>query len=147
MLLYGLGHGAEYDAQFGQFFLEGRFHTHRIDHHIHGHSAQSLLFFQADAQLVEGLEQLWVHLVEAVEFFLGLGCRIIGDGVKIGWWVLQVGPVGLLHFLPLPVAVQSPFRHPFRLVLFGRYEPNDLFIQTIGRFVRIDVGGEAVGVF
>ena len=143
VLLDRFAHAAEDDAEFGELVLEGRRHAHAVHHEVHRHPAESLLFFEGNAQLVHGLPKLRVHVVHRRQFLLLLGGRIVADGLEVGLFVMKVRPFRLDHVGPHLEGVQAPLQQPVRLVLLRTDESNDVFIQPCRCFVCIDVCGEA----
>ena len=60
------GDRAENNPLFRQFGAIGGRHRHAVKHRVYRHHAgQRFLFFQRDAQLVIGFQQLLVNLVQA----------------------------------------------------------------------------------
>ena len=113
-----------------------------------GDAGQHLLLVQRDAQLLVGLQQLGVHLVQALGTVgPGFGRGIIGDGLVVYAVVPDVGPVGFGHVQPQAVGLQAPFRQPLRLALHGGDMAYDLLAQARRQRLGIDVGDEAVLVF
>ena len=97
MVVHGLAERAEDDALLGQRRAEGRAHRHRVEHGVDGDARQDLLLVERDAQLVEGLAQLGVDLVEAVEDRLLLRRRVVADGLVVDRVVVDVVPRRLGH--------------------------------------------------
>ena len=59
---------------------------------------------------------------------------------------MHARPVRLRHLPPAAEGGEPPFEHPFRLVLLGRDEADDVFVQALRRALHLDVGDEAVFV-
>ncbi len=145
MLLHRLGERAEDDALLRQLVLEGGGDGDAVEHRVHGHAGEHLLLVQRDAELLVGLEQLRIHLVQALgRVVLGLGRRIVGDGLVVDGRVVDVGPSGLLHAEPVSVGPKSPFEQEGGLFLLGRDERDDVLVQPRRDGVRFHVGIEAV---
>ncbi len=114
---------------------------------VYGHSGKLFLLLQGDAELVEGLYQLRVHLVETLLQFLFLGGGIIGDSLEVYLRYVEVSPAGHGQREPMPVSLQTEFEKPFRLTLHSRDKPNDVFIQPRRDNLRLDVARKAVFIF
>ena len=142
VLLDGLAHGAEDDAQFGQLVLEGRGHGDAVHHEVYRDAGQALLFLHGDAQFVHGGPEFGVDLIEGAERGLGLGRTVVADGLVVGLLILDVGPLWLLHLLPDAEGLEPPFEHPIGLVLLGADEANDVLVQPRRRLVGLNVRGE-----
>jgi len=103
------------------------------------------LLLQRDAELLVGLEELRIHLVERLRLLrhaLRPGVVILILEVDLG--VVDEGPLGLLHLQPALVGLKPPVGHPLRLaVLFGD-EAHDVGRQALRRIVHLDVGFPAV---
>ena len=144
MLGDGLRDGAEDDAGLGQLLAEGGGHGHRIEDRVHGHAGQHLLLVQRNAELLVGFQKLRIHLVETLRrILLRLRGRVVGNGLVVDGLVMNVRPVRLGHRPPVAIGFQAPLGHPFRLVLLGRNQPDDVLVQPRRRGVRFDVGDEA----
>ena len=97
MLQDRLREGAEDDAQIGEFLLEGGRHRDAVKDGVHGDSGEHLLFGERDPQLLVGLQQLRVDLVEALRSVLPAWSGVVDDVLVIDGGVGDVGPVRLLH--------------------------------------------------
>ena len=60
-----------------ELVLEGGGDRDAVEHRVHRDAAEALLLFQRDAELLVGLQQLGVDLVEALELLLLLGRRVV----------------------------------------------------------------------
>ena len=147
MLVDRFAHRTEDDAQFCQFFFECGGDGDAVDDRIHSHAGQALLFVQGDAQFLEGLAQFRIDLVEAVRCDLLLRGGVIDDVLEIDRREGHIRPFRLLHRLPVAECLQAPFQQPLRFVLFCGDESYDVFVQSLRRVIRFDVGDEAVFVF
>ncbi len=99
---------------------------------------------QGNAQLVVGLAQLWVHLVQALgSVFIAFGRREVGHGIEVNIRIVHMRPVGFDHFQPGVIGLQSPLQHPFRLVFLGRNEADNVLVQSWWQGVRFYIGDEA----
>ena len=137
---------AEDDALLLERRLKGGLHAHAVEHHIHSHAHQTLLFFQRDAQLLEGLHQFGIGLVQAVELRLLLGRAVVVAVLVVDLGVVHMRPVRLLHLQPQAVGLQPPLQHPLGLVLLRADEADDVLVQPLRGLLALDVRDEAVGV-
>src|SRR6266566_1593944 len=131
-------------AVFRELRLECRGDRHAVEHRIHRDAGQALLLLDRDPELLEGLDQFRIDLVERVELGPLLGGGVVTDRLIVDRPVLHVGPVRLAHLEPVAVGLQAPLQHPFRLALFGRDQPDDVLVQTGRHDLGFDVGDEAV---
>ena len=143
VLLDGLAHRAENDAELGQLVLEGGGHGHAVHDEVHRHSGQALLLLHGDAELVHGGPEFGIDLIKGAERGLGLGRAVIADGLVVRLFVFDMGPLRLLHLLPDAEGLQTPFEHPIGFVLLGADEADDVLVQPRRRFVGLDVRGES----
>jgi hypothetical protein len=98
----------------------------------------------------EGLQQLGVHLVEAVVLRLAAGGGVVRDGLEVRHLVLEVRPLRVrllrvreeLHYVA--EGLQPPLEHPLRLVLLGGDEADGVLGEAGGGSVGLDLGDEAV---
>ncbi len=154
MLLQRFGDRAEDHARLRQFGLEGGGNRDRIEHRVDCDAGalairtldaeQRLALAQRDAELVVGLEDLGVDLVERLRAVLLLRRRIIIEVLVGDRGVLNPGPGRLPHGQPAAIGVEPPGEHPLGLVLLRRNEPDDIFGQPLGRLIGFDVGDEPV---
>src|SRR4029453_7147095 len=80
MVLYRLGERAEDDAELGQLLLERGGHGDTVEYRVDGYPGQTLALGQGDSELLEGLEELGVHLVQAGRAVAGpLRSRVVDD--------------------------------------------------------------------
>ena len=142
----GLGERTEDDALLGQLSLEGRGDRNAVHDGVHGHAGETLLLVERDAELVEGLAQLGVHLIERVERLLLLGRGVVADGLVIRLRVSHVRPLRLGECLPVAKSFQPPLGKPRRLVLLGGDETDGVFAQARRDGVGLDVRDKAVFV-
>ena len=111
MIFYRFRERAENHAGLLQFVTEGRPDRDRIEDRVHRDTGQAGPFVQWHAQLVIGLQQFGVDLVQALRpVLVRLRRGKIGNGLEVDRVDLQVRPVWLLHFQPFPVRVQTPFQ-------------------------------------
>ena len=147
MLLHRFAEAHEDDALLLQRRLEGGLHAHAIEHHVHGHANQALLLFERDAQFLEGLHQLGIGLVEAIERRLLLRGTVVVAVLVVDLGVVHMRPVRLLHLQPKAVGFKPPLQHPLGLVLLRADEANDVLVQPFRGLLALDVRDETVGVF
>ena len=148
MLPHGFTEGAEDDPCLRQFGLVGGTDGDAVEDGVHRYPGQKFLLGQRDAELLVGLEQLGIDIVEASQGSLGPGRRVVAKGLVVDRTVPDVGPVVRLgHLEPAAVGLEPPVEQPLGLALLGGDEANDVLAQAHGRFVGFDVGHEAVLVF
>lgn len=144
---HGLTDGAEDDALFLQFLLEGGFDRHGVHHGINGHTRECQTLMKRDAEFVEGFHQFGVYLFAAfLLLFLGR-VGIIRDGLIVDLWQVDVSPFGLLQCEPIAIGLQAEVEQPFWFAFLRGDETNDIFIEASLDDFRMDIGGEAVFVF
>src|SRR5262245_28034231 len=165
VLLQRLGDRAEDHAGLGELRLEGGGDRHRVEDRIDRHAAvaaaaaavlalvltpalglldaeQRLALAQRDAELLVGLEDLRIDLVERLRPLLGRG--VVMDVLIIDRGVGHARPAGLAHGEPAPIGVEPPGEHPFGLVLLRRDEADDVFVEALGGLLGLDDGFESV---
>ena len=145
MVLYRLAHGAEDDARLLQRLLVGGGDGNAVQHGVHGHAGQPFPLLEGDAQLVEGLQDLGVDLVQALGGVAAGGGGVVVDVLVVDGVVVNVGPGRLLVLEPLPVpeGLEPPLQQPLGLFLLGRDEAYDVLAEPLGGQVGVDVDGEA----
>ena len=123
---------AEDHARFGQLRLEGRRDRNGVEHRIDRDAGQQLLLGQRNAELLVGLEQLRIDLIEALRALrLRLRRRVIIGVLIVDRRIMHARPFRLGHLLPALERVEPPFQHPFRLALLGRNEADRVFVQAL----------------
>ena len=146
VVLDGFAHGAEDDAGFLQHILVGGGDGDTVQHGVNRHAGHPFLLVQGDAELVESLHQLRVHLVQALGAvpLLDRG-GVVVDVLKVDGVVVNVGPgrLFLVQPEPMPEGPKPPLQHPLGLVLLGGNEPDDVLVQALGGGILLDVDGEA----
>ena len=148
MLAHGLAEAAEDDADGGQLLLVGGGDADRVEDHVHGHARQGRLLVDGHAQLLEGAQQLRVHLVHGGVFGgLLLGGAVVDDGLEVGARVVHLGPVRLGHGQPVAVGLQAELQQPVGFALLGRDEADGVLAQSGRGAVCFDIRHEAVLVF
>src|SRR5690606_23894252 len=71
---------------------------------------------------------------------------IIMQVVKIDLWIINASPSWLFHGQPTAIGVQTPFEQPLRLLLLGRNETDNIFIQAFRGLIDFDFSFEAIFV-
>jgi hypothetical protein len=147
VLQYRFGEGAEDHARLAEPLLERRRHGHAVEHRIHCHAGQAGALVQGNAELVISFQQLGIHFLQALRpIGLGLGRRIIGDGLVVDGRDAQVRPVRLAHGQPMAEGLQAPFQHELGFVLLARDQPDHVLVEA-GRYrVGFDIRDETVPV-
>ena len=142
MLLHSFRERTEDNSQLGQLLLEGRSHGDAVEHRIHRHTRQHLLLLQRNAQLFVGAQDLRIEFLQALQTGLLLGRRVINDFLIVDWPVLDVGPLRfglrLLQRHPVAIGLEPPLEHELRLILLGRDQANDVFVQPLGDPLFLD---------
>ncbi|MNL26130.1 hypothetical protein D3C87_1476420 [compost metagenome] len=149
MLANGFGNRHEDHAGLGQFRLEGGDDGHAVEHRIHGHAAvfhagQEFLFLQRNAELLVNLQQFRIDLVQRLRAGGAFRCGIIIEIVEVDLGIADARPCRLFHRQPALVSLKTPFQHPFRLLLLGRDEADNLFRKALRGLVDFDLCLEAV---
>ena len=151
MLLHRLGERTEDHAHFRQLVLEGGGDRDAVEHRVHRDAGQHLLLGQRNAQLLVGAQNLRIELVQALQLRLLLGRRVVGDVLIVDRRIVDVRPLRLAFLLlkrrPVAKGLQPPLQHELGLVLLGRDQANDVFVQTLGDALFFNVGDEAPLVF
>src|SRR5262249_37915037 len=143
VLLHGFGERAEDDAEIFQLFLKGGGYRDAVEDGIDGDARQHFLLAQRDAELFVGLEQLGIDLLEAFwAIFLGFGGRVVNNVLVIDWRVMYIGPGGFAHGLPVAVGLETPIEEPFRLMLLGGNQADDVLIEAAGDGIGFDLSDE-----
>ena len=146
----GLRDRHEDHAGFRQLFLEGRGDRDGIEHRVDRDAAprldacQHLLLAQRDAELLVGLENLRVDLVQGLRRRDSLRRGVVVDVVVIDLVVRHARPVRLLHGQPALIGIEAPLEHPLRLALLGRDEADHVLGEALRRLLHLDVGLEPV---
>ena len=128
----------------GQLFLVGGSDGNAIKNSVYSHICEALLLTQGDTKLIEGFEQLRIHLIEAGLLIALLGSRVINNILKINLRIAKGGPIGHLHPQPLAIGAQSEFEQKGRFVLFARNQAHHILTEALGDFFGFDVSHEPV---
>src|SRR3989441_3378285 len=122
-----------------------------VKYRIDGHTREQLLFFEWNAKFLVCPEEFRIQFLQALQTWLPLGSRIIGNILIIDGSILDVSPLRLslrlLQRLPVPVSLKPPLKHELRFVLLGRDQANDVFIQALGDPFFLNISDEAPLVF
>ena len=110
-------------------------------------ASEDFLFFERYAKLGIGFQKLGINLVQAFWSGHRFWRSIIIQILKINFRIVNVGPSWLFHVQPSTIRLQAPIQHPLWLAFFVGDKAHDIFIQALGRIVRLDIGFEAVFVF
>ena len=130
-----------------QFLLEGGRDRNRIEHGVdrdlalafRPHDAfQHLDFAQGNAELLVGLEDFRIDLVERADLLLRLRRRVVIEILVVDLGIVDARPGRLGHGQPAAIGLQPPFQHPGRLVLFRGNEADGVFRQPLGGLVGLD---------
>ena len=110
MITYRLGERTENHAVLGQLLLVRGAHRHAVEHRIHRHTRQALALVQRHAELVVGLQQLGIHLIQTLGPILILRARrrVVADALIINRLILYMRPARFLHRLPMPKRLEPP---------------------------------------
>src|SRR3712207_1500945 len=112
MLLYGLTERAEDDPLLGELLLVGGADRDGVEDRGYRHSGEQLLLLEWNAELLIGLDQLGIHLVQTSERRLAFGCGVVADRLVVDRIVLDVRPVRLGHLEPPAVRPEPPLKQP-----------------------------------
>ena len=106
MLLHRVGYRAEYHASLRQLRLEGRGHGDTVENRIHRHP-QPFLFSQRNTELLVGLQEFRIDLVEAGQLRLLLRGRIVAEALVVDGavTVFQERPGRFGHGLPVAIGL------------------------------------------
>ena len=150
MLADRLGDRHEDHAGLLQLLLEGRGDRDGIEHRVDGDPArrldagQDFLLAQRNAELLVGLEDLGIDLVEGFRRRVHLRRGVVVDLVVVDLVVRHARPVRLLHGQPAAIGVEPPFEHPLRLALLGRDEADHVLGEALRGLLHLDFGLETV---
>ena len=116
VLLNGFRNGTENNAFFCQgLFKSGRY-RHRINNDVYGNTLQFFLLVNGNPQFFIHFQQFCIYIVQTLVGVCFFGCRIVTDGLKIGFFITDIRPLRFFHFLPDSKSVQTPIGHPLRFV-------------------------------
>ena len=138
------GEGTEDDPGLGELLLERGGNRDAVKHGIDGYAREPGPLVQGDPQLLVGLEQLRVYLVEALRCIgVDLRRRVVGDGPIVDGGMVNVRPARLGHGEPMAIGLQAPVQQELGLALLARDEADHVLVQARRDGVRFDVGVEA----
>ncbi len=151
----------EQHAGLGQFRLERGRDRDRVEHRIDGDAAvaalacaafrlvlvrlladaeQRFTLAQRNPELLVSAQDFGIDLVERFRPVLLLRRGVIVDVLIIDRAVFDLGPFRLAHGEPALVGVEPPGQHPFRLVLLGRDEADDVLGKSFRCLLGLDLG-------
>ena len=138
---------AEDYADFGQLLTEGSADGYRIEYSIDCHPGQARPLVQRHAKLLVSLQQLGVHLSQALgSVFLRPGCRVVAQGLEVHRLDAKLAPVRMRHGLPALKGGQAPLQQEIRLALAARDGAHGVGVQPRWQRVALHVGDEPVPV-
>ncbi len=105
---------------------------------------QYLNLAQRNAELLIGLENFRIDLVERLRALLLLGGGVIINTLIVDRPVGHPRPTRFLHGQPATIGVEPPIQHPLRLILFGRDETDGVFVEPLGSLLGFDDGLEPI---
>ncbi len=152
MLVRRLRDRAEDDAGLGQLILERGGDGDGIEHGIDrdtgnaAHAGEHFLLAQGDAELLVGLQNLRIDLVERLRRLVHLGRGVIIKVLIVDRAVLHPRPGRLLQGEPAAIGFEPPVQQPLRLVLLGRDEADGILGEALGSLLHLDIGDETVFV-
>ena len=134
-----------------ELLLEGGGDRDRIEHRVDRdlaagpgaavlahHAGEHLLLAQRNAELLVGLEDLRVDLVERLRRDLLPRRGVVVDVLVVDLRIVDPRPGRLAHGQPAPVGVETPLQHPGGLVLLLGDEPDGVLGEALRRLVRFD---------
>ena len=147
MILYRLTERTEYNTFLSQVLLKRCLDRNTVHNGIDSHSAQYLLFFQRNSQLIEGFQQFWINFFHTFRSVFLNGSRVINNILIIDRRNFQQSPVRHFQCLPVTESTQAKLKQPFRLMFLGRNNPNGLFIQPSMDHICIYIRNESIFIF
>ncbi len=139
-----LGERAEDDARLLELRLERGRDRDAVEDGVDRDAGERRALVQRHPELLVGLEQLGVDLVQALRRVLPLpDRRVVRDRLVVDRLVADVRPARLLHGEPVAEGLEPPFGHPLGLALHGREPADDGLVETGRERVLLDVGDEA----
>ena len=104
--MHGFRQRAENNASFFELVLKGGDHRYTVEYRIDRDACQHLLFQQRNAELVIGLQQLGVHLIQRLGPILGfLGCAVVTDFLVVNRRDVEMRPVRRIHGEPMSISL------------------------------------------
>ena len=143
MLADGLRDRHEDHAGLLQLFLEGGHDRDGIEYRIDGdprrlHASEHFLLAQRNAELFIDLQNFRIDIFDRRRAGRALRRGVIVDIVEIDLRIVDARPGRLFKRQPALIGPETPFKHPFRLLLLRRNETDDVFGQALGRLVHLD---------
>ena len=143
-----------------QLLLEGGGDRHRVEHGIDRDLAARLLALalgrdhafehrdlaQGNAELLVGLEDFRIDLVERADLLLRLRRGVVIEVLVVDLGIVDARPGRLRHGQPAAIGLQPPFQHPGRLVLLGGDETDRVLRQALRGLVGFDQRLEPISI-
>src|SRR4029077_20078094 len=118
-----------------------------IKYRVNSHTAQSLLLSEGNSELLVSLQQFRVNFIKTLGSILGGSRgRVVNNVLIVNGWIVHICPSRFFHGQPMPVRLESPLKHKFRLLFLCRNHTNDVFIQTAGEYIGFYVRHESIFV-
>ena len=151
MLFDGIRNRAENYAGLFQLFLERCHNGDRVEHRVHRdlgclYTRKNFLFAQRNTELLVSIENCRIDLVQRLWRRIHLWRRIIIGIVEIDLRIGDARPIRLSHGQPTAIGIKPPLEHPFRLALFRRDKPDNIFRKALRRFVDFEFSRKPVFV-
>ena len=144
-LLHRFRDRAEDDALLFELRLVSGRDRDRIEDRVDSDARKHLLLLERDAELVVGLQQLRIDLVQTLRPVVIAFRRGVVVGVlEVDSRIVDPGPGRFLHGQPVAIGLEPPLEHPFGFFLFRGDEADDVFVQALGGRLHLDLGLEAV---
>ena len=149
MVLHGLREGTKDHAGLGELGLEGSGDGDGIEDGVHRdtrtlHAGEDLLLDERNAQFGIDLQEFGIDLVQRLGARRRLRRGEIIEILEVDFGIVDARPARRLHGQPAAISVKTPFEQPFRLVLFGRDEADNILAEALGGLVGLDIRHEAV---
>src|SRR6185437_6679325 len=132
----GVEHGVDRDLAVGGRLAAWR----RLD------ALEDRNFAQGNTELLIGLENLGIDLLERADLLLRLRRRVIVEILVVDLGVVDASPGRLLHGQPTAEGLKAPFQHPGRLILLARDETDRVLRQALRGLVGLDQRLESITV-
>ena len=130
-----------------ELLLEGGRHRNGIEHRIDRdlalafrthHAFEHLDFAQGNAELLVGLQDFRIDLVERADRLFLFRRGIVIEILVVDLGIVDARPCGLGHGQPAAIGLQPPFQHPGRFILFCGDEADGIFRQPLRSLVGLD---------
>src|SRR6185312_9686836 len=107
------------------------------------HPREDRPLLQRYPELLIGLEQLRIDLIERPRPGLLLRRGVVVDILVVDRRVMHLGPVRLFHYLPGRERLQPPSEQPFRLAFARGDKADRVLAKPFRGYVHLDIGLEA----